>query len=395
MGARKFNLELKYENNDISKEVGIFLESFKYVDRATSDKMDEISVTFQDVAGLWRNGWFPKRGAKFSAKLRATDWFNQGDFFERNCGKFEIDDLKSSGFPSVFSVSAVSVGITSGARWQENTIVWENIDIKTIASDLALINGFELKWYSDYNPIIERWEQKSESDLSCLRKICEYAGLTFKITNELFVIFNAAEFDQKKPEKKIRISGDGVQSYDFNANSSGIYAACEVMYLDPDTTELLAYLFYPDGVSGVKGGKKKDKKEKTPKTISWIQGEKKGESQTRMVVTKEISQPEPEEKEPEIKDPEVGNVLKINKRCKSLAEAEAVAKAALRNENMQMLQGSLSLMGRPDLFAGMNIELEGFGIWDSVVWSIEEVTHDWSKSSGYNTSIAVRGILGY
>jgi len=394
MGARKFNLQLKYESKDISKEVGIFVESFKYVDRASSDKMDEISVVFQDVEGLWRNGWFPKRGAKFAAEISVTDWFNQGDFLKRNCGKFEIDDLRSSGLPSTFSVSGVSVGITSGVRWQENTIAWENVSIKTIAGDLALINGFELKWYSDYNPIIERWEQKSESDLSCLRKICEYAGLTFKITNEWFVIFNAAEFDKKKPEKKIRMSGDGVQSYDLNANSSGIYAACEVMFLDPETTEMLTYLFYPDGVSGVKGGKKKEKKEKD-KYDTWIQGDRKGEAQTRLPMSVKISPSEPKDKEPEIKDPEVGNVLKINKRCKSLAEAEAVAKAALRNENMQMMQGSLSFMGRPDLFAGMNIELEGFGIWDSVVWSLEEVTHEWSKSSGYNTSVEIRGILGY
>lgn len=393
---------LKYENKDISKDVGAFLESFKYVDRASSDKMDEISVTFQDVAGLWRNGWFPEQGAKFSAEISVTDWFNDGDFFKRDCGSFEIDDLTSSGnrdSGSTFNVSAISVGITSAVRWQQNTFVWENINIKTIAGDLALINGFKLKWYSDYNPIIERWEQKSESDLSYLRKICEYAGLTFKITNDSFVIFNAMEFDKRKPEKKIRISGDGVESYNFNANSSEIYAGCEVKYLDPETTEMVEYLFVPDGISGVRGGKNKTNKEKEPKPRidTWIEGDRPGEQQTRMekkVVITPVSQPKPD-KEPEITEPEVGNILKINKRCESLAEAEAVAKAALRNKNMQMLKGSLNFMGRPDLFAGLNIEVEGFGRWDSIVWNLEEVTHSWNKSSGYKTSIEVRGILGY
>jgi len=398
MPARKFNLQLKYDNVDISKDVSAFVESFKYVDRTLADKMDEISVTFQDVPGLWRSGWFPNAGAKFSAKISVSDWFNEGDFFERDCGKFEIDSLTSSGLPSTFNITAISVGIINKVRGQENTRTWENIRVQTIAGNLAIFHDFKLKWFSDYDPIIERWEQKSESDLSCLRKICEYAGLTFKITNEWFVVFSAFEFDKRKPEKKIRISGDGVSAYNFSINSTDIYSACEVKYLDPDTNEMLEYLYKPDGVSGVRGGKKKkEEKKPKPKVDSWIEGDRPGEEQTRLPKNKVIApikQPEPE-KEPEITDPEVGSVLKINKRCESLAEAEKVAKAALRNKNMRMLKGSLNFMGRPDLYSGMNIELDGFGRWDSVVWNVEEITHEWSKSSGYNTSIEIRGILGY
>jgi phage protein D len=383
MNARHVNLELIYAGKDITKDVWQFVESFKYVDRTLNNKMDEISVTFQDVEGLWRGSWMPNQGAKFNAKIKASNWFNQGDIFIRDCGGFEIDDLSSSGLPSVFTISAISVGITSSITRQQNTKAWENTEIKTIANDIAKKHGFELKWYSGYNPILTRWEQKSKSDLSALKDICEYAGLMLKITNKYLVIFRGEEFDSEKPEKKIRISGDGLKSYNFNANSADVYSACEVKYYDSKKKELVEYLYNPDGISGVRGAKEK----KVPAAKTVINKE------TRMVEQAKLPQSN-SDKEPEIAEPEVGRILKINQRVSSIKEAEELAKAKLRSKNMRQTQGTLTFMGRPDLYSGMNINIEGFGRWDSVVWNIEEVTHEYSRA-GYNTSASIRGILGY
>jgi len=385
METRRVNIELNYDNKDITRDVWPFVESFKYVDRTLANKMDELSVTFQDVPGLWKNSWWPDQGSKFNAKIFVDNWFNQGDHFERDCGGFEIDDLSSSGLPSAFTIGAISVGITNSITRQQNTKAWENITPKGIAEDIASRNGFELKWFSKYNPVLARWEQKSQSDLSLLRNICEYAGLMMKITNKYLVIFRGEEFDSEKPELKINLYGDGVKSYNFNANSADVYSACEVKYYDSEKQELVEYLYKPDGISGVRGAKKE--KEEKPKY------EQKIESDTRMVKTVKIPQPKKPE-EPEITEPEVGRILKVNQRVSSIAEAEELAKSSLRKKNMRQTQGSLNFMGRPDLYSGMNIEVSGFGRWDSVVWNIEEVTHDYSRS-GYNTSISIRGILGY
>jgi phage protein D len=386
MESRKFNLQLKYDNRDISRDVSPFIESFKYVDRTKNDSMDDISVTFQDVPGLWRNGWWPQQGAKFEAKISVSDWFNQGDHFERDCGIFEIDDLKSSGPPSTFTVSAISVGIASSIRRQQNTRAWEKARISYIATVIAIDHDFELKWFSSYDPILERWEQKSQSDLAFLKSICEYAGLTLKITNKWIVIFSGEQFDAKKPEKKIRIAGDGLKNYDFNSSSSDVYSACEVKYYDPEKKELVEYLFNPEGISGVRSGGGKTSNAGSIKTVI---------NQTTRMVEK-VTIPVAQEPEPlEITEPEVGQILKINRRASDIGEAEAIAKAALRNKNMRQCSGNLAFMGRPDLYSGMNIEIEGFGRWDSVVWAIEEISHEYSKSGGYKTSLDIRGVLGY
>jgi phage protein D len=391
MEARRVNLELNYDNKDITRDVWPFVESFKYVDRTLSNKMDELSVTFQDVAGLWQNSWWPDQGSKFNAKIAVDNWFNQGDHFERDCGGFEIDDLSSSGLPSTFTISAISVGITNSITRQQNTKAWENITPKDIAEEIANKNGFQLKWFSKYNPILTRWEQKSQSDLSLLKAICEYAGLMLKITNKYIIIFRGEEFDGEKPELKVSIYGDSVKSYSFNANSSDVYSACEIKYYDSDKQELVEYLYKPDGISGVRGAKKE--KEEKPKYKQMIEGNQAGEENTRQVKYVEIPQAKKPE-EPEITEPEVGRVLKVNQRVSSLAEAEELAKATLRKKNMRQTQGNLTFMGRPDLYSGMNINVAGFGRWDSVIWNVEEVTHEYSRS-GYSTSISIRGILGY
>jgi len=427
--ARRFMIELKYEGADISADVAPFVTSFNFVD--STDKIDEISLSMQDVQGLWRTGWWPKRGAKFAAKFRVENWFNPGDSFERNCGQFEIDDFSSSGPPSIATIKAVAVGISSSIRRQQNTKAWENVEIKLIAQDIADKHKFELKWYSNYNPILERWQQDNQSDLACLKAICEYAGMAIKITDKAIVIFRLEEFDNKNPEITIRSVGDGVKGYSINANSADIYSACLVNYYDPTERKFIEYLFNPEGESGIINGGAAQKKERAMLSM----GSKGNEvSEVQTILTNKGFNPGPidgifgvltnggvttfqsanrlspdgivgpltwkallgdDAKQKKITMPEVGQVLKINQRFRTLAEAIEIAKSALRRKNMQQIKGNMSLMGRPDLYSGLNFIVKGYGQWDDSVYNIEEVRHDYNKGSGYNGSIQFRGILGY
>jgi len=392
---RSCRVELYYEDEKI--EVSEFVTDFVYADRTKSDTGDELSVTFQDIAGLWRTNWLPDFGAKFNAIIKCENWFNPGDHFERDCGGFEIDQLSSSGKPSVFSISCVSVGIENSIRRQQNSDSRDNITIKDFIEEIAEKHDFELLWYSNYNPVLERWAWKGQSDIVVIREMCEYAGLMIKITGDKLIIFRAEEFDEKEAEITIKAVDDGVTSWDITSSSSDVYSACEVKYYDPERKEMIEYLYFPDGLSGIRQAAKPEKKNsptEKPGTRTYI------EDETRMVSYVEIPVPpvEPESEEDEedpIYDPEVGQILKVNRRVGSLAEAELVAKSMLRKANMRQLQGSISFMGRPDLYSGLNIELKGFGRFiDSVKWQIEEVIHSVS-GSGYITDISIRGVVGY
>lgn len=385
--ARHVRLSVIYKGKDISTDVWPFVTSFRYVDRTVKDKMDDISISFQDVAALWRNAWFPDLGAKFQATIQTRNWFKPGDELERKCGSFEIDDLSSNGPPSVFTISAVAVGITASIRRQENTKAWENVTVKAIAEEIAKKHGFALKWYSNYNPTLDRMDQKSKSDLAFLQEVADYAGLMLKITDSAIVVFRGEEFDGKDPVLTIKEGQDGLAGWGFNANSADVYSACEVKYYDAKKKELVSYLYKPDGISGTRA--KKDKKKK-----SGTGGGEKIDETTRMVI-KPASTGKADSEKNQMKEPDIGQVLKVNRRCSSLAEAEQVARAALRNSNMRQIRGTLEFMGHPILYSGANILVDGFGRWDSATWQVETVTHDYNKSGGYVTTAEIRGVLGY
>jgi phage protein D len=177
-----------------------------------------------------------------------------------------------------------------------------------------------------------------------------------KITDKYLVIFKGEEFDAEKPEVVIWREDDTVKTWEFNMNSSDIYAAAEIKYYDTVKKELIEYIFYSDEVQGNKKDKEKG----------------------------------------DIPDPEVGQILKINQLVKDIGEAERVAKAALRSKNMRQVRGRITSMGRPDLYSGMTLLVNGFGRFDNVIWNLEEISHNYSKTGGYTSTLTLRGVLhGY
>jgi hypothetical protein len=384
--ARHVEILLTYDGQDMTQNIAPYLTSFRYVDRTIKDQMDELAITVQDVAGLWKGSWWPAQGSKFAAKIQAFNWFTAGDALVRDCGSFEIDDLTSTGPPNIMTLSAVSVGITASIRRQENTKAWENITCNAIAQDIATRNGFRLFFDSSYNPIYDRFDQRAESDLAFLQRVCEYTGLSLKVTSDTIVIFRGEDYDAKDPILTVMIGQDGYMGHSFNANSCDVYSACEVKYYHPGHKELLTYLYKPDGISGTR----KAKKEKGAKGGGgWSTAI---DPNTRLPLGAFGAS----STQAQIPEPKIGQVLKVNQRCGSLAQAEQVAKAALRDKNLRQTKGTLRFMGHPVLYSGANIAVSGFGRWDSAIWAVEEITHSYAKNSGYTTELQLRGTLaGY
>jgi len=415
--TRKVELVLMYENKEIA--INEFIINFTYTDRTSNDAMDDMSVTLQDVDGLWSGAWYPQIGAKFNAIIKASNWFETGDYYERDCGGFEIDDLTINFPPSEVTISCKSIGVKNAICRQQNTQSRENIDLKTIAGEICEKHGFELQFESDFNPTLERWEQVQESDISALKTLCVDYALMIKVTNSKIIIFSSEEFDSKEPEIIINKRSDAVLSGSFNINSSDIYTACEVRYYDSEKKQLWEYHYKPEVELGrsdprmVQDDSEPEEKPEAEKPVTYV------DENTREVVTTggggggsgkiimvnedtreaiEIDKPKPEkveeEKPVEIADPSVGQVLKINKRVSNIDEAMNLAKAYLRNANMRQIKGTLNFMGRPDLYSGLTLQLVGFGVVDSAIWYIESTQHNYSRS-GYTTTIEVRGVLGY
>lgn len=347
--TRKVEPHILYDGADITADIGRFVTSMTYRDVAGKDASDELTLELQDAPALWRGSWFPTRGSKISAKLVPTNWREQGDRLVLDCGVFEIDSVESSGWPSKFTIKALAIGAASAIRSQERTRRWVDFTLSRLANEIASRYGFKNFFKSSYDPTVAAMEQRKESDLAFLSRVCEYAGLMLKATDGKLVVVEAADLDAQAPALKIVCDRDTVKSYRFGAGSAGTYVACECRF--SDGRELRTYVFRPNGTSGLKQTKQAESKnEKT---------------------------------------------LILNRICSSMAEAEAIAKAALRKRNSGEITGSLTLLGSPTFASGLVVGTEGFGVWDAGKYLIDEAVHTYSSGGGYSADLTLRGVLGF
>lgn len=373
--VRRSYLRLFYENKDITQDISRYIESFSFTERAKNGESDDLTLTLLNNDGEWCNAWFPDRGAKIQAFIYTQSWNKVNDSYALDCGTFEIDDITDSGPPSTVSLSALSIGITSSIRGQANSKAWENFKLSRIVDELAKKHGFKVFFDSQYDPIIDRFDQKNESDLAFLLKVADYIGVNIRIAKNKIIVYQEALYDAKEASFTIRKNDDGYINHSFRASSSDIYKACHVQYLDSLSGKFLTYQYSVEGRSGTLG-----------KTTTG--GSVQIDEKTRMVITKPSTTVV-------IEAPQVGKILKVNQRCKNIAEAQHLAQKMLRNKNKRELTGSLSFVGNLYLRAGLTLAVSGFGVWDSVMWVIDEVNHSWSVSGGLETSISIRGVLTY
>ena len=72
-----------------------------------------------------------------------------------------------------------------------------------------------------------------------------------------------------------------------------------------------------------------------------------------------------------------------------------LSKAKLREENRREVEGSITLLGNPDIAAGTTARLEGFGKFDAGNYFIVRVRHSYGKCNGYETAVEFRGVIDY
>jgi len=335
--VRRAEIGLTYSGKDITREVSPHVKSLIYRDVAHG-KADTLEVVFEDRDRLFQGPWMMERGGRLSAEIRVLDWFGPGDVQALRCGGFAVDEVELSGPPDEVRVKAVSALTTTALRLEKRTRAWENVSLRTIAGDIASRHGLQC-FFEGEDVAFKRVDQREESDLSFLKRLCEAHGFQVKVAEEKLTLYEGKAFDAKAPAFKVSRGTSWVISYSFRGKSFEVYRACEVRYWDPETKSEKVYRFEPGGAS------------------------------------------------------RVGHVLKVNERVESLSDAERRARAELRRANRVELSGEIVMAGCPGILGGLNLGLSGFGAYDGV-WAVEEAEHRIS-SSGYTVRIKIRKTVPY
>ena len=330
------DLTLTYEGIDISADVARYVTSFSYTDHE-GGKADDLQVSLEDSAGLWKKSWFPAKGAILTARIQSNFKNEQKQL---NCGMFAIDEISFQGPPDTIDIKGVSNFTAKSLKRETKTRGWEKISLKDAAARIAIEHG--LTFYYDSSEVVmyERLDQREESDLSFLKRLCDNLDFNLKVSGEKLIIFESKRFELAEPVFTIVRGSSAIGSYNFATKTYDIYQGCQVQYFEPLSKQIRSHVYYP------------------PDT------------------------------------PLAGQLLKVNQRMENLAAAISKAKSMLRRKNKLEVTGSFDLMGDPVLLSGLTGMVNGFGVFDGK-YIISEAGHVQDRSQGYRTNIKIRKVLNW
>lgn len=425
--ARRTEIKIFFENVDISAKIRDYLLSMTYTDNE-EDKADDLQLTLDDREGIWLGdwlntpdqppvsppvkdgwkigdeviangkpqyssygngkpratltnykgkvthlnlkngipypihvdykGWFAEnqvqkvgakqetmtqsggaKGAEIHAFIIQENWNGDGCSMQLDCGTFEVDSVDGSGPPAKVAIKGTSIPYTSKIRTQKKTKAWEKIKLSAIAGEIATAGSMKIMYESSYNPLYSRKEQVKKSDIEFLQELCKAAGISLKVTAKTIVLFDAAEYEKKPAVGKIVRGSSDVKSYRFSTNLKDCtYSSCHVTYENPQTMK------------------------KIEATYTQPKSETNGS----------------------------GQVLEINERVTSTAEAYKLAEKRLRQKNKGEFQADFTLVGNVGLVAGITVEVVGWRAFDGK-YIIESATHN--PIGGYTVNLKLRRVL--
>ena len=341
--ARRTSVDVMFDGTDITKDIEPYLLDLIYTDD-TDDLADDLKIGVQDRDGVWLETWLAEAveaaaGGRLSisAVIKPEHWKKDETL---KTGAFELDSVDASGPPATVTISASSLAFSSDLRQTRKSKAWKNYNLSGIASEIAAGGGMGCMYEASANPSYDRVEQTRQSDIEFLRKLCQDAGISIKVTDGKLVLYDQAEYEAKAPVLTIEEGAKGGYiKYKLHSGSADTqYAKCRVRYMDPNTGKCIEGTAEDSSVSG-------------------------------------------------------DQCLEVKAKVGNVGEAQALAKKRLRLHNKLAKTATFTMPGDVGLVAGVTVQLKGWGGWDGK-YIVTRAVHT-VGSGGYTTQISIRKVLDY
>ncbi|HEY3376576.1 MAG TPA: hypothetical protein VGL77_03695 [Armatimonadota bacterium] len=323
--AARTTVQITYNGHDISRDIEPVLRSCEYTDFG-SDQIDDLQVALADPDGRWRAAWSPRRGDSVTSGIV----WQEGSVTKRlPCGTFSVDSYGYGFTPDVITIKALAASITTNMRREQKTRCWSNITLRALVSSVSEEHGTSIVFVGEDTPPISKVEQKRESDMQLLTRICNRFGYALKVDSNRLAVYPLGANDRQAPILTIaRTGGRLLPGARFAAKSVDAYRACTMSYKHPDHGLITATA--------------------TDTTIT------------------------------------TGQTLQIKEHVGNTAEALRVAQARLQAANRQLEPAEITVVGDVRLASGVVIRLDDFGVYDGN-YAVDEARH--TVAGGYTTGL--------
>lgn len=315
--------KLFFKGKEIWGDIANEVISLTFTDNL-DDEADEIVLELKNDHARWFDAWFPD----LNDELRGFLGYKGGKLLDM--GTFYLDEPNASGDDGgdIFRIRGQSKPVDKALKTPK-TKDFEKKSQKQIAQDILSAHGLGL---IGTPPEIdfERVTQRRERDLEFLARQAQDYGAFFAVKGKNAIYVDRDELFSQPAVRTLRRGERSILDYNLTHKSDGTHSKARATYYD---------------------GNKKE-------TINV-----------------------------EVEDREVqtGDVLRIDDRVESQAQAKKLAASRLQKANMQAWGGSFELYGDPSCQAGQTLQLSGFGRWDRK-FIIMHARHRLA-GSGYTTNI--------
>lgn len=323
--ARHASAQIDYNGKAVKADFTDDTSSMTYTDPASGES-DSLSITLEDADRRWTAAWFPVKGDAISAKIALTDWMDDGDNREIDCGAFVLSGFSMQGAPGTVSLEAVAQPVDLAWSTTERSKTWEKITAQEIAADMAGRAGLALTYDAEAISI-DAIEQNKKPDSSFLQELCDKYGLQMKVYAKKLILYDRAKYKEKPAAATIPIE-EVAAGWTYNTDLVGSYTGGTIAYTDPKTEKDIVYKY----------------NETSPR------------------------------------------LLEVTEKADSAADAEKRLKAEIEKANHGLTTLSVTLMGGLyEVYAGQCVEMTGFGRLSGKYY-VDKVTHELS-TSGYSMQL--------
>lgn len=336
--SRRITSEIYINSKNITRNIEDYLTAVTISDVLDGEACTA-EISLHDAQKIWRGDWFPQRGDTVKLSFTQKNWSGDGNVETFDFDNFEIDEVSISFPPNVCKIKMTSIAGGSNLKSADKSRSWEKVKLSKICKDIADDAGLELFYDTKKDPDIDRAEQKNESNLAFLHKLCKQKGLIVRVSEKKLIIVDEEKLESAESVMTFSEGDAKLIKFSGRATLSEIYTSAEVEYSH---------------------GKKKKK----------ITGKFKDKTRGG------------------------GKTLKIKKKVSSQAEADNLAKKELRDKNKKEIEVRLDCTGNFSYLAGNVVELDkSFGFFKGN-YIIERA--NWKVGNGFTCDLDLRKCLkGY